>query len=189
MTLPEVHVLCPGMIRRDGKVILEVHSSSTLVLCQDLRIVVDTSSEQYRSRVLNGLKDHGVDPRQIALLINTHPHRDHNGNNDLFPNAELLVYDEPPTGEIRLREGVTLVPTPGHTRGSVSLFVISDRRYAIVGDAIPTEDNYLKWVPPGLNFDPEVALQSMRRIVDFADIVIPGHSSPFGVSGHKFNSR
>lgn len=189
MNLPEVHVLCPGMIRRDGKAILEAHSSSTLVLCQDLRIVVDSSSEQYRSRVLKGLKDHGVDPRQIALLINTHPHHDHNGNNDLFPNAELLVYDEPPIGEIKLREGVTLVPTPGHTRGSVSLFVISDRRYAMVGDAIPTEDNYLKWVPPGLNFDPEIALQSMRRIVDFADVVVPGHSSPFEVSGHKFNSR
>jgi len=181
MTLPQVQVLCNGMIRRDGKAILEAHSSSTLVVCSDLRIVVDTSSAQYRPKVLNGLKERGIDPRQISLVINTHPHHDHNGNNDLFPNAELLVYERELPVEIELRPGVTIVPTPGHTKGSVSLFVASDRRYAIVGDAMPTQDNYLKWVPPGLNYDPEEALRSMRRIVDFAETVIPGHSAPFDI--------
>jgi len=179
MTLPEVHVLCQGMIRREGNTILEAHSSSTLVVCSDLTIVVDTSSAEYRPKVLNGLKGRGIDPRQVSLVINTHTHHDHSSNNDLFPYAELLVYDRRPPAEIELRPGVMIVPTPGHTRGSVSLFVVSHRRYAIVGDAIPTQDNYLRWVPPGLNYDPEEALRSMRRIVDFADVIIPGHSAPF----------
>jgi len=91
------------------------------------------------------------------------------------------VYERELPVEIELRPGVTIVPTPGHTKGSVSLFVVSDRRYAIVGDAMPTQDNYLKWVPPGLNYDPEEALRSMRRIVDFAETVIPGHSAPFDI--------
>jgi N-acyl homoserine lactone hydrolase len=179
MTLPQVQVLCHGMIRREGKAVLEAHSSSTLVVCPDLKIVVDTSSPQYRQKVLGGLKERGIDPRQISLVINTHSHHDHISNNDLFPYAELLVYEREQTAEIEIRPGVTIVPTPGHTRGSVSLFVVSDRRYAIVGDAIPTQDNYLRWLPPGLNYDPEEALRSMRRIVDFAEVIIPGHSAPF----------
>jgi N-acyl homoserine lactone hydrolase len=181
MTFTQVHVLCSGLIRREGGIILEAHSSSTLVLCPDMRIVVDTSSEQYRPKVLEGLKERGIDPRQISLVINTHPHQDHSANNDLFRNAELLVYQKAPQAEIELRPGVTIVPTPGHTRGSVSLFVVADRRYAIVGDAIPTHDNYLKWVPPGINYDPQEALRSMQRIVDFAEVIIPGHAPPFEV--------
>jgi glyoxylase-like metal-dependent hydrolase (beta-lactamase superfamily II) len=42
-------------------------------------------------------------------------------------------------------------------------------------------DNYLKWVPPGINIDPELALNSMRKIVDWADVVVPGHDKPFRI--------
>ena len=62
--------------------------------------------------------------------------------------------------------------TPGHTRGSMSVVVSADRTYVMAGDAIPTKDNYLKWGPSKVNYDPKVALESMHRIADIADVII-----------------
>jgi len=33
----------------------------------------------------------GVDPAEVRMVINTHLHWDHSSNNDLFPNAEIVV--------------------------------------------------------------------------------------------------
>ena len=63
----------------------------------------------------------------------------------------------------------------------MSVFVKADRRYAIVGDAIPTFENVRRWVPPGIVSDGDAALRSMSKIVAFADVIIPGHDSPVEV--------
>jgi N-acyl homoserine lactone hydrolase len=180
----KVNVLCEGMIRRDGKVVLEAHSSSTLVRTKQHVIVVDTSSTANRSKILASLESLKVRPEEVDILVITHDHHDHCENNDLFPKAKVIKFDSEPAEEgeeKRIGPSVRLVRTPGHTPGSVSVFVQSDRKYAIVGDALPIVDNYLKWVPPGLNYDPEKALRSMRRIVDWADVVVPGHGAPFEI--------
>lgn len=180
----KVDVLCQGTIRRDGKVVLEAHSSSTLVRTKQHVIVVDTSSSANRSRIITSLESLKVRPEDVGILVITHDHHDHCSNNDLFPKAKMMVFDSESAQEdeeSRIDASARLVHTPGHTPGSVSLFVESDRRYAIVGDALPIVDNYLKWVPPGLNYDPEKALRSMRRIVDWADVVVPGHGAPFEI--------
>ncbi len=180
----KVDVLCEGTIRRDGKVVLEAHSSSTLVRTGRQVIVVDTSSRAHRQRILASLERIGVRPDEVDILVITHDHHDHRENNDLFPRARLIMFDSEPAKEDEeswIDADARLVRTPGHTPESVSLFVNSDRRWAIVGDALPIKDNYLKWVPPGLNYDPEKALRSMKRIVDWADIVVPGHDAPFEI--------
>jgi len=180
----KVDVLCEGMIRRDGKVVLEAHSSSTLVRTKHHTIIVDTSSTAYRPRVVASLVRLKVLPEEVDMLVLTHNHHDHCENSDLFPRAEVIAFESEPAQEdeeTRIDASARLVRTPGHTPGSVSLFVDSDRKYAIVGDALPIKDNYLKWVPPGLNYDPDKALRSMRRIVDWADLVVPGHGAPFEI--------
>jgi len=192
MSRPEVRVLCEGLIRREGQVVIEAHSSSTLVTCEGLKMVVDTSSLEYRGKVLSSLEELGVRPEKVQMVVNTHLHHDHIANNDLFPKAKVLSFMEEPHHDQIKKEicpGVRLVSTPGHVPGSVSVFVEAERKYAIVGDAIPTENNYLKWVPPALNYDPVLAMESMARIVDFADIVIPGHGTQFAVKRDKFNRR
>jgi glyoxylase-like metal-dependent hydrolase (beta-lactamase superfamily II) len=179
-----VDVLCEGTIRRDGKVVLEAHSSSTLVRTKRHVIVVDTSSIANRPKIISALERLGVRPEEVDMLVNTHDHHDHCENNELFPRAMVIKFDseaEKEDEETRIDESTRLVRTPGHTPGSVSVFVKGDRKYAIVGDALPIADNYRKWVPPGLNYDPEKALRSMRRIVDWADVVVPGHDGPFEV--------
>jgi glyoxylase-like metal-dependent hydrolase (beta-lactamase superfamily II) len=61
------------------------------------------------------------------------------------------------------------------------VIVEADYVFAITGDALPIEDNYREWVPPGINIDPELAIRSMERIVKIADYVIPGHDKSFKI--------
>ncbi len=83
-----------------------------------------------------------------------------------------------------LAPGVDVIHTPGHSRGSISLVARTEHgTWVMAGDALPTPDNYVAWVPPGINYDPEVALESMKKIVDTADTIVPGHGPPFKKDG------
>ena len=94
---------------------------------------------------------------------------------DPFKVAELID-----SAKEEIAPGVTLVYTPGHTWNSMSVFVKgSGRNYVIAGDAIPTEDNLRKNLPPRINISKDVALESMKKIKDFADVIVPGHGLPF----------
>ena len=93
--------------------------------------------------------------------------------------AYAMKVDETVTEDIEIAEGVRLVHTPGHTPDSMSVFVKADRNYAVAGDAVPLEDNIRKKVPPRLNCDPDLAMQSIKSIVRFADVIVPGHGFPF----------
>lgn len=185
----KLDVLTIGRIVRDGKTILEAHSSSTLVRNGNRKIVVDTSSAERKESILYSLEQLGILPEEIDTVVITHLHSDHLGNIDLFPNAKFMAHEKelpPPTwatlkGGEELITGVKVVHTPGHSPGSVSVFVEADRRYAITGDALPTKDNYVKNVPPGVHYDRDVAMQSIKRIVDYAQLVVPGHDFPFPV--------
>ena len=191
----EVKVLCEGRIVREGKAILEAHSSVTMVTWPEHIMIVDTSDADYRPRVIDALSANEVDPDQVDIVVNTHLHPDHCANNDLFAYAIQMVHEwEGPdrrfvsvTKDHELYPGIALVHTPGHTPGTMSVFVEAERRYAIVGDAIPTLENVRRWVPPGIADDGEAALRSMRKIVSFADVVVPGHDSPFAVD--RINDR
>jgi N-acyl homoserine lactone hydrolase len=183
----KIDVLVIGKLRREEGVILEAHSTSTLITVDDTKIVVDTSTKEMRELLLHSLDGLGTSPEDIDIVVNTHLHGDHTSNNELFRNARFLAHaDECPgegyeivQGEMDILPGVRLIHTPGHSRGSMSVVVEADRRYVITGDAMPLEDNYRKWVPPGLHYDAGLALSSMRRIVDLADVIVPGHDAPF----------
>ncbi len=184
-----IELLCAGRIRKEGGMVLEAHSSSTLILSDGLNIVVDTGSRELRGAIVDSLGRIGIEPEEVGIVVNTHLHHDHCANNDLFREAELMAHaaEGPGRGYRRVEEGteispgVRIVHTPGHSRGSISVFVEAELRYAVCGDALPTRDNYLKWVPPGLNYDSSLALESMKRIVEFADFVVPGHDAPFRI--------
>lgn len=154
-------------------------------------LVVDTGSPGRCAAVKQALRRARVDPRSVEYVVNTHLHIDHCGCNDLFESARYVAHPEerPPIGtmlvsdEHELLPGITLLPTPGHTLGSISVLVRSDRKYAICGDAIPTRENYEKCVPPFISADPRLARRSMEAILAWADVVVPGHGEPFEVVG------
>jgi N-acyl homoserine lactone hydrolase len=83
-------------------------------------IVVDTGTadpDQTRTRhgfplvrpveqePLAALAAAGVDPDEVTIVVNTHLHWDHCSNNDLFPNARILVQ------EAELKYAVDPLPT------------------------------------------------------------------------------
>jgi len=191
---PVVRVLCRGFLRREGDVVVDASSNVTLVDASGRRVLVDTGSPADCGKLVSALRQMGLAPRDIDVVVNTHLHIDHCGCNDLFENAKVVAHklEEPPVGNIRISgdmtlfPGVEIVPTPGHTLGSVSVFVSSDRRYAIAGDALPTKANYDSHTPPFIASDRRLALKSMDAIIAWADIVIPGHDAPFEPLGKKY---
>ncbi len=194
-----VQILKPGILIRDrfGNIL---DASSTVVLIQtpSHNIIVDTGMPEDRELILDSLKHYDLRKVSVGILINTHLHNDHCGNNYLFKNADHFAspteggFDKktmiPVQEGYKIDDNVTIIETPGHTRGSISIVVNVPKEktiYVLAGDALPIHDNYIKWVPPGINFDTEISLNSMKRIVEIADIVIPGHDRAFEVGKNK----
>ena len=146
-----IDVLVLGYLERfeDGSVNLkETWSTSSLIRTDDGHvIVVDTSSDFMRSPIKSAFKQIGkIFPDDVDMVVLTHCHTDHIGNVSLFKNATVYVHEGEectiPNAKIvkedtEIAKGVRLVHTPGHSDGSMSVFVEADRRYAIVGDAAP----------------------------------------------------
>ena len=92
-----------------------------------------------------------MDPDSIKAIVNCHMHADHAGGNHEFPGVPIYVQQieldsartpdftypqytcdfegatlEVIEGELELRHGVVIVPTPGHTTGHQALLVSTD---------------------------------------------------------------
>ena len=185
----KLDVLAVGSFQRDpeGKV-FDAHSSSVLIRTDERMIVVDTSTPYMRPAIKLSFKQIGVFPKDVDTVVLTHTHFDHVGNNGMFENAEILVHPDehgridgakPLDTDKELANGVRIVHTPGHTQGSISVFVKADKKYAIAGDAIPKYGNYERMVPPAININEKAALESIKLITKYADVIIPGHDPPF----------
>jgi glyoxylase-like metal-dependent hydrolase (beta-lactamase superfamily II) len=161
-------------------------SSITLVRDGDARIIVDPGMVASRARILDPLVELGVDPESVTHVFISHHHPDHTMNIALFPNAEVVDFwarykddrwmDMPGDG-YRLSPRAQLWLTPGHTNEDASLIVEADDAvYAMThlwwhGDRTPEIDPFA--VDQGL-------IETHRaRVLDAADIVIPGHGTPF----------
>ena len=103
--------------------------------------------------MFSALHDNGVAVSDISYVIGTHGHSDHIGNLNLFPHATFIVcYDvckgheyldnNLSKGEAYvLSEGLSVIPTPGHTGSDVSLVVENSQLGTVVvaGEDIGTE--------------------------------------------------
>jgi N-acyl homoserine lactone hydrolase len=132
----------------------------------------------------------GVNPADIKSIAVSHPHPDHAGNIDMFPNAMLYVqgseYDWAATkpalrfapehpvtkldGDRDIFDdgGVTILSTPGHTPGHQSLLVRLLHTGAVVlsGDAVHFKSNWDNRRVPSINNDRDKSLASMERLAD-----------------------
>ncbi len=185
-----VSIIKPGILVRDKNgLILDARSTVTLIKAGDKNIIVDTGLPGEDKIIVMGLDQEGLSADDIDIVINTHLHNDHTGNNLLFRKAVFIAHEkENPgpnyfviDGDHDVDNNIKIFETPGHTHGSVSVAIRAENVYVITGDALPTEDNYLKWVPPGINIGSKTAIESMKKIVDIADIVIPGHDRQFKI--------
>lgn len=187
--LPRVFLLKAGSIERDqAGNILDARSSVTLIKTERGWIIVDTGQVGDEEEILKALADLGLEGSDIDIIVNTHSHPDHCANNRLFSRA-MKMY--PNDGE-EIAPGVRVLATPGHSPDSISVLVDAaiqqgdgmaptSRRVVIAGDALPTLGNFQKRVPPAVHYDRALAVASMNKIIEMADMVIPGHDRPFSV--------
>jgi len=86
--------------------------------------------------------------------------------------------------ELPLLGGIKILHTPGHTPGSICLF-IPQEKLVIVGDLLT--HRFRLSMPPGLfTVDPDQEVNSIKRLanLDF-DIIAFGHGSPILHEAHQ----
>lgn len=124
-------------------------------------ILVDTGTGNNKDYIYSKIKEAGLNPEDIKLIVNTHCHYDHVGGNYLFPNAKVAIHkidakalkseDSEDTVcflfnskikrhdvDIELEEGdkikdFEVLHTPGHSKGGICLW---DGKNLICGDTI-----------------------------------------------------
>jgi glyoxylase-like metal-dependent hydrolase (beta-lactamase superfamily II) len=157
--------------------------------------------------LLNSLKHVGVEPEKVTMVVNTHLHFDHCGNNRLFKNAKFLVQEEEIryayspdyymkvsylrdffdlegdfvrlNGKYRIEEGVEIIPTPGHTIGHQSVVVRwRDRNIVYAGDAAPLSENIERGNIAGMLYHGGLATNSIDVLKKIENpIFIYGHDN------------
>jgi glyoxylase-like metal-dependent hydrolase (beta-lactamase superfamily II) len=151
-----------------------IPNAAWYIKTEDAEILVDTGiSSQDMKRYLFGnvyedyqsieeaLEKRGTNPGRIKIIIQTHLHYDHCGNNRLFPNARVIVqarelefarnphpvfrgsYNpsffessafEIVDGEKEIVPGIRVVPVPGHSPGVQAVLVdMEGKKAALTG--------------------------------------------------------
>jgi len=156
---------------------------------QKLFVVERRAEENLRAQ----LAKRGLKPEDIDVVVNTHLHFDHCGNNALFPNAKFIVqanefrYAFAPdrfqqaaymrelfdlkldyklvNGKHQVTKDVFVVPTPGHSIGHQSVIIkIGEKNYVYCGDAAPTKENLERRNIPGVLYCAHKALKSIDHL-------------------------
>ena len=144
--------------------------------------------------VAEALAEHDLSPADISVVINTHLHFDHCGQNAVFPHAPIYVQRaelerarlEDPwqrewldyagaryellDGDTELAQGLRVVATPGHTIGHQSVAVEQAEQDSdvLIGDAAFTAEVYhhpeMEELPESQETDRSAWAESLTRI-------------------------
>ncbi len=135
-------------------------SNCYLIKISGKNILVDTSSEDNRAALKKELKELGLNPSDVDIVLMTHLHYDHSGNLSLFKRSkiyasekEILEFQNNPVlatlsvagkgfRDLKIRgigefdsEYIKTIPVPGHTKGSLA-FYMPKQRLLFSGDTI-----------------------------------------------------
>jgi glyoxylase-like metal-dependent hydrolase (beta-lactamase superfamily II) len=180
-----VYLVKPGKVIYDEVSVR--YASSSVVLIEDGELIlVDTALEEDWPLIEEGIRRAGFRPSQVGMVVNTHLHPDHMGCNHRF---EAEHYAHPLEMErtglsgylpcpSRLSGRVRVMETPGHVEGHLSVVFGG---VVAAGDAIPTRRHHEEGIIPRIHTDALKARESMRRIAEVAEVIVPGHDLPFPV--------
>jgi glyoxylase-like metal-dependent hydrolase (beta-lactamase superfamily II) len=150
-----------------------------------------------------------LEPDDIDVIIHTHLHNDHCENDykckeakvyvqkaemDFFRDPHPLDHRYYPDvldgvdvvevdGDANILEGIDVVFSPGHTVGGQSVAINTSGGKAVITGFCCNEKNFPKSGPaitPGVHIDATKAYDSIQRIKEMADIVIPLHDLSIG---------
>src|SRR5258707_5489389 len=175
----EVHILFNGYVSE------HVASTVGFVRDGDIRVIIDPGMVPNPDAILEPLAALGVSPADITDVIFSHHHPDHTLNAALFPNARFNdcwaiyhndVWHSRPAEGFFVSPSIQLIETPGHTPQDIpTLFGTKDGMYAFTR---------LWWARDGLEEDPlatdlDDLHANRQRVLQLAQIIVPGHSAPF----------
>ncbi len=149
-------------------------------------------------------------PEDIDIIIHTHLHNDHCENDYKCVNARIFVQkaeldflrDPHPidhryypdilddmdvmelSGDSNILEGIDVILSPGHTVGGQSVSINTKEGKAIITGFCCNEKNFPKTGPaiaPGVHINVMEAYDSIQKIREKADILIPLHDLSIGV--------
>jgi glyoxylase-like metal-dependent hydrolase (beta-lactamase superfamily II) len=155
----------------------------------------------------DALASQGLKAGDVSLVVNTHLHDDHCGNNLEFPQARHVVqraeaeFMENPhpidgryaadlmegldlellEGDAELLPGLRTVFTPGHTPGAQSVLVETDSQLVIIPGMCTNAKNFPEHgaaVCPGVHTDAVAAYDSAQKLQQMDGVILPLHE-PF----------
>lgn len=194
--LYSVFVLKEGYAYYDQDGNMKADGTITLIKGKEI-VLVDTGSPWDGKALLQALSVYNVVPKDVTYVVCTHGHSDHVGNLNLFPEATILVsydicrkdtylnHDFRAGLPFRIDDSVEVFPTPGHTSSDTSVLVKGTAAGTVVvaGDLFECEEDSTTWQE--LSENPNVQRINRERVLEIADVVIPGHGSPFRVLKHE----
>ncbi|MPZ59836.1 MAG: MBL fold metallo-hydrolase [Propionibacteriales bacterium] len=212
--MPTVDIVIDGYPLRANQGVMGF--CSALLIEGEKRTLVDVGHVGRRPALLEALEARGLTPKDIDVTVMTHAHWDHAQNFDLFDHAPLLIhnwerkYAHKPhindwatpqwTGAMietqsnitevdegyEIEPGVSLIHTPGHSPGCLSVLVETDDGVAaITGDVLHYATVALTKTNPLVFWDEKLARTSIERILSESDLIYPGHDRPFRLVGDK----
>ena len=177
----------------------------------------DTGATGDRPSLMAALGQRGLAPADIGTIVLSHLHFDHVANVECFPNAEVIIHQDELAyfyeqqgkdaalpvhqiegmlarcklqlinGELSVIPGFAMIRTPGHTAGHCSLVVEQQgETHVLAQDALKHRGEAEVGEATGA-FLPAAAARSIARILEIADIVVPGHDVPLRVSGGRIS--
>lgn len=135
---------------------------------------IEQQFEPHRVSITKSLARFGLETGDVSVIINSHLHFDHCGNNQLFPHADIFVQADElsiartlnyytvqswfdyqgarlksVTGESEILPGITLLPSPGHTPGHQSVLIeLEDGNILVAAQAAYTAEEYQRGGDP-----------------------------------------
>ncbi len=170
----------------EGVDIYDHSSAVTLLQSEGKNMLVDTAGRGKFPVLKEKLAALDLKPEDIDYVVLTHFHLDHAYNVSFFPYAHVIgwihEWKEGSTfrfADIEAEEfikGVKIIRTLGHAEEHLSVVATRDdgKKVVMAGDAI--NKKFVETHEVGaLCYDKELYKQSAEKIMEIADVIIPGH--------------
>ncbi len=99
----------------------EFSSCIYLIKLNNQNILIDTGSKKARPELLEDLSKLNTKPKEIKIIILTHPHYDHIENNNIFPDAKIYNFNNINQLPQEILKQFKIIQTPGHTKDSITI--------------------------------------------------------------------
>ena len=166
-----------------------------------------------------GLAKWGLKPEEIDIVVHTHLHNDHCENDFKCINASIYVHEKeliqihnphpldfryledyildveengqirPVTENMQIEPGISVMHTPAHTPGGLSVQVETEKGKAVITGFCVIDENFfppkeirameMEVIPPGTHVNVYEAYDILMKVKSLADVLIPLHEPRF----------